>query len=60
VYSLEATADMLLYMLPRAMLTLAAAALLPVTLALQEQQMSMLKLIVEKSPAPAKGVRWRP
>jgi hypothetical protein len=42
------------------MLTLAAAALLPVTLALQEQQMSMLKLIVEKSPAPAKGVRWRP
>ena len=55
MYSLEATADMLLYMLPRAMLTLAAAALLPVTLALQEQQMSMVKLIVGKKPGASEG-----
>jgi hypothetical protein len=37
------------------MLTLAAAALLPVTLALQEQQMSMVKLIVGKKPGASEG-----
>ena len=59
MYSLEATANMLLSrlgkMLPRAMFTLIAAAVMPVTLALQAQQTAIIKLIVEKKPGASEG-----
>jgi hypothetical protein len=42
-------------MLPRAMLTLAAASLLPVTHSLQAQQTSIVKLVVEKKPGSSEG-----
>jgi hypothetical protein len=42
-------------MLPRVIGTLAAAAVLPVALALQAQQTSIVKLIVEKKPGASEG-----
>jgi hypothetical protein len=59
VYSLEANANMLMCrlakMLPRAILMLIVAAVLPVTISLQAQQTSIVKLIVEKKPGASEG-----